>query len=229
MKEGILMNAKWTIVIGIYLFVGVAVAFAQDEPRKRPAQEQKRKRPEAAQKFDPARMLEQYDKNKDGFLDATELPERIKGRIDQFDSDKDGKLSRAELEKLAARAGAQPARPEAEAKPDLFRLLDANNDGKLSKEELQNAPRLLEKLDRNKDGVLDQEELKAAPAKKQRPAGRPGEVITPAAKAERQKDQLKVGDLAPDFTLPELKGSKEVTLSSFRGKKPVVLIFASYT
>jgi glutaredoxin-dependent peroxiredoxin len=35
---------------------------------------------------------------------------------------------------------------------------------------------------------------------------------------------LKVGDVAPDFTLPATTGDK-VTLSSFRGKAPVVLAF----
>ena len=35
---------------------------------------------------------------------------------------------------------------------------------------------------------------------------------------------LKVGDMAPDFTLPATTGDK-VTLSSFRGKAPVVLAF----
>jgi cytochrome oxidase Cu insertion factor (SCO1/SenC/PrrC family) len=36
--------------------------------------------------------------------------------------------------------------------------------------------------------------------------------------------QLKVGDMAPDFTLPSTQGGK-VTLSSFRGKNAVVLAF----
>jgi peroxiredoxin len=35
---------------------------------------------------------------------------------------------------------------------------------------------------------------------------------------------LKVGDMAPDFTLPATTGDK-ITLSSFRGKAPVVLAF----
>jgi peroxiredoxin len=38
------------------------------------------------------------------------------------------------------------------------------------------------------------------------------------------KTFLKVGDTAPDFTLPQTAG-KPVTLSDFRGKKPVVLAF----
>jgi hypothetical protein len=59
--------------------------------------------------------------------------------------------------------------------------------------------------------------------------GRPGEVITPAAKGERRTDRLKVGEPAPDFTLPDPAGKKEVTLSDFRGRRPAVLVFASYT
>ena len=38
------------------------------------------------------------------------------------------------------------------------------------------------------------------------------------------KTNLKVGDTAPDFTLPSIAGEK-VKLSDFRGKKNVVLAF----
>ena len=34
---------------------------------------------------------------------------------------------------------------------------------------------------------------------------------------------------APDFTLPREEGPGTVTLSSFRGKQPVALIFGSFT
>ncbi len=40
---------------------------------------------------------------------------------------------------------------------------------------------------------------------------------------------LQPGDVAPDFTLPTLDKSAQVELAAFRGKKPVVLIFGSYT
>jgi cytochrome oxidase Cu insertion factor (SCO1/SenC/PrrC family) len=43
----------------------------------------------------------------------------------------------------------------------------------------------------------------------------------------RQGD-LKVGDLAPDFTVKDVDGKKSVTLSKLKGK-PVVLIFGSCT
>jgi Flp pilus assembly protein TadD len=40
---------------------------------------------------------------------------------------------------------------------------------------------------------------------------------------------LKPNDMAPDFALPALAGGKTVSLSGFRGKAPVVLVFGSYS
>jgi hypothetical protein len=40
---------------------------------------------------------------------------------------------------------------------------------------------------------------------------------------------LRAGDVAPDFNLMTVDGSASVRLSSFRGNRPVVLIFGSYT
>lgn len=39
----------------------------------------------------------------------------------------------------------------------------------------------------------------------------------------------KVGDLAPDFELQDPEGNVRVRLSEFRGERPVVLVFGSYT
>jgi hypothetical protein len=40
---------------------------------------------------------------------------------------------------------------------------------------------------------------------------------------------LKPDDMAPDFRLPVLHSQETVQLASFRGQKPVALIFGSYT
>ena len=40
---------------------------------------------------------------------------------------------------------------------------------------------------------------------------------------------LQAGDSAPDFRLPTLDHTATVQLSSFRGVRPVVLVFGSYT
>ncbi len=45
----------------------------------------------------------------------------------------------------------------------------------------------------------------------------------------RDDDAPKVGDVAPVFTIKSLDGKSETDLASFKGKKPVLLFFGSYT
>jgi len=47
-------------------------------------------------------------------------------------------------------------------------------------------------------------------------------------KTERQ-GRLKPGDPAPRFALKERGSNRTIDLASFRGKKPVALVFGSYT
>lgn len=60
-------------------------------------------------------------------------------------------------------------------------------------------------------------------------AGKDGEINTRPAAGERYDTKLKVGDAAPDFTLASPDGKAEITLSGYKGKKPVVLVFGSFT
>ncbi len=48
---------------------------------------------------------------------------------------------------------------------------------------------------------------------------------------QKQYDPLapKAGDVAPDFELYDSEGKNRIRLSDFRGKKPVALVFGSYT
>lgn len=45
----------------------------------------------------------------------------------------------------------------------------------------------------------------------------------------RDDNAPKVGDVAPVFTIKSLDGKSETDLASFKGKKPVLLFFGSYT
>lgn len=47
--------------------------------------------------------------------------------------------------------------------------------------------------------------------------------------AERETLAPEIGSDAPDFNLPCLGSAEHIRLSSFRGRKPVALIFGSYT
>jgi len=59
--------------------------------------------------------------------------------------------------------------------------------------------------------------LLPAAAQSQRPGGR------------QQGAGPRVGEPAPDFKLQTKDGQREVQLSSFKGQRPVVLVFGSFT
>ena len=46
---------------------------------------------------------------------------------------------------------------------------------------------------------------------------------------ENNPNVPKIGEMAPDFELSDFTGGKTVRLSDFRGEKPVVLLFGSFT
>ena len=56
-------------------------------------------------------------------------------------------------------------------------------------------------------------------------------ILRQAMEAVVQRDEMgpHVGDIPPDFDLKRMGSEERVRLSSFKGKKPVALIFGSYT
>ena len=57
-----------------------------------------------------------------------------------------------------------------------------------------------------------------------RPPSRPG-----AGHPPRQPDRIREGDPAPDFKLTSPDGKRTVRLADWQGKRPVALVFGSYT
>ncbi|MEQ1859011.1 MAG: hypothetical protein ABMA13_03670 [Chthoniobacteraceae bacterium] len=61
-------------------------------------------------------------------------------------------------------------------------------------------------------------------------SGYPASAQPPQRKGDQRiPDTVRVGETAPDFKLKTQDGASEVQLSSFRGRRPVVLVFGSYT
>ena len=100
------------------------------------------------------------------------------------------------------------------------RAVDANRDGDV---QVQEVAAIFSRLDRDKNKELSPQEMRAG-------GNRPG-----GGMRGNEANVPQPGQIAPDFELPlaeQPKGAKQavtIKLSSFAGKKPVALIFGSYT
>ncbi len=100
-------------------------------------------------------FFERLDGNGDGTLTADELPEEMRERIMGADADGDGAVSREEMQQMRPRGGRRGG--------TLFERFDADDDGTLTAAELpgEMASRIME-ADANGDGRLTREELEQA-------------------------------------------------------------------
>lgn len=159
---------------------------------------------------------------------GSDLPLELGGVLARSaDADEDGKVTQAEWKKviaavdgnkdgnvdtdelggiLCAALGRKNLSPRAVGRRS--RHLDTNKDGRIQLSEIDG---LFARLDKDQDQTIGKDEL--GTARRPRPSGPP-----------------RVGDMAPDFDLPTVADPEQtVKLSSFRGAKPVALIFGSYT
>jgi Ca2+-binding EF-hand superfamily protein len=142
------------------------------------------------QQFDVRGFVTQFDRNRDGSLDVNEVPQDLRPAFGQIDVNRDGRLSAAELQQFFARNPPQPPPPplaeividtaldaaqdanelaDLQRSYELLRVIDANNDGRITAEEARAAkPRLIERradavirgFDTNNDGRVSRQEAK---------------------------------------------------------------------
>ena len=104
--------------------------------------------------FDPARMLQRFDRNSDGRTEVTELPPRMQERATEIDANHDGVVVADELTAhMQARRAAR------------FAQADANHDGALTVEEVgEQRWNFMSRADANHDSRVTSDELTAAHA-----------------------------------------------------------------
>jgi len=139
------------LVPAVAVLVGGLVLAADQKARNKPTA------PASLLPHDLSQLMEEYDKNHDGFLQREELPESLRANFNKVDTNKDGKLSPEEIHRGMAYLQAR-RRPS-----DMVYILTEMSDcDECCAEELEGMYTALRKIDRNHDGKIDAEELRAA-------------------------------------------------------------------
>jgi len=179
-------------------------------------------------------LEERFDANKDGGVTENELPkdlpygEKFFARLDR---DGDGELLAADFDYVTQQ---QQTTPQMLSR-FLAAVIDSDSNGRITPEELQN---WFKGADKEKSGFLtvDDVNLDFNQALKALSSGGGDDMPGPDKMlAMFFRGELgvwgsgpKLGEDAPDFTLPTHDGKETITLSKLRGK-PVILIFGSFT
>lgn len=164
-----------------------------------------------------------FDKNHDDAIVAAEW-NAAQDVFTRLDRNWDGRLTAADFDWSP---GGDLGR-QRDATFALFKALDEDSDGQLTSREWQTA---FAKIAGDKEYMNDEglEELIYRPAAQRNRSMRQTNFLEMAPRYDWAKAAPAPGDAAPDFTLRTPTGEATVKLSSFRGDKPVVLIFGSFS
>lgn len=119
-------------------------------------------------------IFKMMDANEDGKLSLKEVKGPLSKDFSKIDIDENGFITKEELENAPKpeRQRNQQQGNSKKQKPntaELFKEMDTDNDGKLSKKEVRgHFAKGFEKIDTDEDGFLTQEELENAPKAKRK-------------------------------------------------------------
>ncbi len=114
----------------------------------------------------PEMLFKIFDKNNDGKISKEETEnapkKKLAEKFDFLDGNSDGFIDKEEAAKLSSMI--QNGRKGKRNPEMLFKILDKDNDGKISLEEAENAPKKklaenFDLIDGNSDGFIDKEEV----------------------------------------------------------------------
>ena len=168
-------------------------------------------------------LRDRFDTDKDGHLEKNKLPD-AEAYFDRMDYDRNGRLEARDLDWSTP-----------DKLPRLgdtwFHRLDLDANGQITLVELN---QFFNQADSLAAGFLDQDDFRVAgispePDEKEMPSPEKRLSMLLAGELGSLQEGPQLNDLAPDFKLQSHDGKLQAGLAGSRGKKPVVLIFGSFT
>lgn len=177
-------------------------------------------------------FAEQFDADQNGSISADELPDTARRSfyLARLDRTRDGELSRDDF-------GSRQAGGRSQLAGELFSHWDRDSNGRITQTEFAD---FFDAADPDGLGFITMPDLEAALGRTAQDSGgdeeepwnpSTSELLTMFLTGELGSLQPgpKLNDEAPGFRLATFDGKTKISLSDYRGKKPVVLIFGSFT
>jgi hypothetical protein len=174
-------------------------------------------------------LVEHFDANHDGRVDRQEFP-GDSALFNRLDRNHDGVLTAADFDWSEK----SPLLRESRLAAQWLRLIDTNSNGRISRAEWE---AFFAKAAKGKDHLTADDLREALNPPQPPPSNATKDGPSPlvffkgllVGELGSWHEGPAIGDPAPDFSLKTQDGKRTIALADLRGKKPIVLIFGSFT